>query len=233
MRSLLLCLLLTCAAAAPASESRVSSATIEGFVADAAAAAAAPLGAGARVEVELGRVDPQLRLGACSEFEPFVPSSARLWGRTHVGLRCTQADSTARRQVYLPVTVRVYGPALVATRPIAAGQTISADDLTSAEVEWSREPQGVLTDLAQLDGRVLSRPISFGQPIPLAALRAPQVVVAGDQVKIVGRGPGFAVTAQAVAMTAANEGQVVRVRLDSGRILTGTARNGRLVEVVF
>ncbi len=207
---------------------------IERFVAGEAGAAVLRFGAGARVEVELGRIDPRLRLAACSNIEPFVPAGARLWGRGHVGLRCADTGANAARwQVFLPVNVRVFGAALIATRPIAAGQAFGTDDLATAEVEWSREPQGVLIDVAQLDGRVTSRPIGIGQPIPLGSLRAPQVVAAGDQVKIVGHGTGFSVTAQAVALTAAQDGQSVRVRLDSGRVLTGVARAGRAVEVSF
>jgi flagella basal body P-ring formation protein FlgA len=133
----------------------------------------------------------------------------------------------------MPVTVRVFGPALVAARPLAANTPVGPDDLAPMEVEWTREPQGVVTDIAQLDNRVLSRPLAAGQPLPLAALRAPQVISAGDPVKVTGRGRGFAVTVDAIAMTSAQDGQSVRVRTDAGRIITGTARGGRRVEVVF
>jgi flagella basal body P-ring formation protein FlgA len=234
-RFLVLFLLLACLGSpARSADAMTPNESIERFVANEAGAAVIPLGAGARVEVELGRLDPRLRLAACSNIEPFMPPGIRLWGRTHIGLRCADSGAQAARwQVFLPVTVRVFGPALVATRPIAAGQSFAADDLSMIEVEWTREAQGVLTDTAQLDGRVTSRPIATGQPIPLAALRAPQAVAAGDQVRIVGRGIGFSVAAQAVALNTALDGQSVRVRLDSGRILTGTARTGRWVEVSF
>lgn len=186
--------------------------------------------AAARVEVTLGQLDPRLQLAPCARIEPFVPAHARLWGRSHIGVRCTQG---ATWSVQMPVTVRVYGPALVAARPLAANAPIGPDDFQTAEVEWTREPQGVVTDPAQLDNRVLTRPVAIGQPVPLAALRAPQVIAAGDPVKVLGQGRGFSVSADAVAITAAQDGQSVRVRTESGRVLTGTARAGRRVEVVF
>jgi flagella basal body P-ring formation protein FlgA len=133
----------------------------------------------------------------------------------------------------MPVTVRVFGPALVAARPLAPNAQIAADDVTVAEVEWTREAQGVATDPAQLANRVLLRPLNHGQPVPLAALRAPQVIAAGDPVKVLGQGRGFAVSADAVALGPAQDGQVVRVRTESGRVITGTARSGRRVEVTF
>lgn len=215
-------------------QAQPASHAIEQFISREAGAAVVALGAGARVEVEVGRLDPRLRLAPCNTIEPFVPSGTRLWGRAHVGLRCADSGQNAAHwQVFLPVQVRVFGPAVVAARPLAAGQALGPDDLAMAEAEWTREAQGVVTDAAQLDGRVPTRPINIGQPIPLAALRAPQVVAAGDQVRIVGQGAGFSITAQAVALTAAHDGQALRVRLDSGRILTGTARTGRRVDVTF
>jgi flagella basal body P-ring formation protein FlgA len=211
-----------------------SSRSIEQFVDRAAAAEVLRVAPAARLEVELGRLDQRLQLAACVRVEPFVPAGVRLWGRAHIGLRCADSGAGAARwQVYLPVNVRVFGPALVAARPIAAGHSLGADDFTTAEVELTRDPHGVLTDLAQAEGRVSSRPLAAGQPVPLVALRAPQVVAAGDQVRIVGRGAGFSITAQAVALAAANDGDTVRVRLDSGRVLTGTARAGRRVDVHF
>lgn len=235
LRSLLPTLLLAgLAVALPTASAQPTGEAIERFVAREAGAAVIQVAGGARVEVDVGQLDSRLRLAPCTNIEPFVPPGARLWGRAHVGLRCADSGpSAARWQVFVPVNVRVFGPALVAARPIAAGQSFGTDDLAIAEVDWTREPNGVLTDLAQLDGRVSARPINAGQPIPVAALRAPQVMSAGDQVRLVGRGGGFAITTQAVAMTAAQDGQTVRVRLDSGRILTGIARVGRQVEVTF
>jgi flagella basal body P-ring formation protein FlgA len=229
----LACLLLSFASALAPCARAQSDDTVERFVAREAGAAATQI-AGARIEVEVGRLDPRLQLAPCGNIEPFLPSGARLWGRAHVGLRCNdKGPAAARWQVFVPVTVRVFGPALVAARPLAAGHAIAAADLATAEVDWTREPQGVLTDVGQLDGRVAARPIATGQPIPLAALRVPQALVAGDQVRVIGRGTGFSVTAQAVAMAAAQDGQPVRVRLESGRILTGTARAGRIVDLNF
>jgi flagella basal body P-ring formation protein FlgA len=192
--------------------------------------AAQGIGGGARVEVTLGELNPRLQLAPCARIEPFLPTNARLWGRSTIGLRCTQG---ATWSVQMPVTVRVFGPALVATRPLAPNTPLTDADFTVDEVEWTREPQGVATDATQIEQRVLTRAVAAGQPVPLAALRAPQVIAAGDPVKLLGQGKGFAITAQAVALASAQDGQSVRVRTDSGRILTGTARAGRRVEVAF
>jgi flagella basal body P-ring formation protein FlgA len=194
------------------------------------AAVVAAAGSQGRVQVTAGNVDSRLQLAPCARTEFFVPAGTRLWGRAHVGLRCVQG---ANWSLLMPVTVRIYGPALVATRHLAALQPIVAEDLRVAEVEWTRELHGVATDPLQLDNRVPTRPIAVGQPIPVAILRTPQVVAQGDAVKVVGAGRGFSVSTSAVALAAAQDGQAVRVRTEAGRVLTGTARTGRIVEVVF
>jgi len=114
-----------------------------------------------------------------------------------------------------------------------AGAAVAADDVRIAEVEWTREAQGVVTSLAQLEQQVLARPVASGQPIGLSVLRAPQAVGQGEPVRVVGRGNGFSISAEGIALASASAGQTVRVRTEAGKILTGTARSGRLVEVQF
>lgn len=190
-----------------------------------------PVGAGSvRVDVTVGQLDPRLQLAPCARSEPFIPTGARLWGRAHVGLRCVEGASWS---VLLPVTVRIYGPALVAARPLNALAPLTQDDVQLADVEWTREPQGVVTDMQQLANRVLQRPVATGQPIALTALRAPVVITQGDPVKLVGTGLNFSISSQAIALSSAQDGQSVRVRTESGRVLSGTARAGRQVDVSF
>jgi flagella basal body P-ring formation protein FlgA len=193
-------------------------------------AAAAAGGTQSRIEVVVGEIDPRLQLAACARTEVFLPAGARFWGRAFAGIRCVEGASWS---IHVPVTVRVFGPALVAAKMLTAGTPVGGDDVRSAEVEWTREAQGVVTASDQLDQRVLARPISAGQPIPLSALRAPQAVGQGEPVRLVGRGNGFSISADGIALASATAGQSVRVRTESGRILTGTARAGRLVEVQF
>ncbi len=203
---------------------------VQKFVQREAAAVVAELGNEVRMEVSVGSLPSGMQLAPCARVEPFVPSGVRLWGRTHVGMRCIEG---ANWSVLVPVTVSIFGPALIAARPLAAFQPIAAEDLRTAEVEWTREPQGIATDMAQIEHRVPTRPIGVGQPVPLNALRAPLVVGQGDPVKITGQGRGFSIQTDGIALTSAQDGQPVRVRIESGRILTGTARAGRTVEVQF
>src|SRR5512134_4162882 len=50
----------------------------------------ADMPAGTRVEVEVGALDPRLKLGPCARITPYLPTGTRLWGRAQVGLRCDE-----------------------------------------------------------------------------------------------------------------------------------------------
>jgi flagella basal body P-ring formation protein FlgA len=193
-------------------------------------AATAAGGTQSRIDVVVGQVDSRLHLAPCARTEVFLPAGARFWGRAFAGVRCIEGASWS---INIPVTVRVFGPALVAARALTAGSVVQAEDVKSAEVEWTRESQGVATTSAQLEQRVLARAVATGQPIPLNALRAQQAVGQGEPVRVIGRGSGFSISAEGVALGSASAGQTVRVRTDTGKVLTGVARTGRLVEVQF
>ena len=99
-----------------------------------------------RVEIEVGEPDPRLRLAPCADIKPYLPPQARLWGRTRVGVRCMAGP--VRWNVFLPVRVKVYGPALVAALPLAAGRVVEPADLVQAEVDLADDPAGVFHDPA-------------------------------------------------------------------------------------
>jgi flagella basal body P-ring formation protein FlgA len=185
---------------------------------------------GLRAEIVVGEVDARLRLAACERTEVFLRSGARLWGRSFVGYRCLQRPGWS---ISVPVTVRLYGAALVAAQSLPALQPISASALRSEEVEVTREPGGVVVDVAQLEDQICTRSLEPGQPIPRNALRSVPAVGQGDAVKLVGMGSGFSISTDGVALATAAAGESVRVRVESGRTVSGVARRGRVVEVAF
>lgn len=192
---------------------------------------ASALASTARVEVQLGRLDPRLRLAPCARVEPYLPAGSRLWGRSRIGLRCV--SGAVRWNVYLPLQVQVWAPATVLNTALPAQAEITAEHLTEAEVDWADGAQPPVTDVAALVGRRLSRALPAGQALRAADLQRQVWFQAGDTVKLVAVGTGFEVSAQGQALGHGIDGQTVRVRTPAGRIVSGTAVGERRVEAAL
>jgi flagellar basal body P-ring formation protein FlgA len=184
---------------------------------------------GLRVDVRIGQLDPRLKLAPCANVQPYLPTGARLWGAARIGLRCTDAE--VRWNVFLPITVDVYGPGLVAAAALPAGAVLGASDLKSGTVNLSASPSAALTAAEFAIGRALARPLSPGDALRDADLRARQWFAAGDNVRIVAGGSGWRIHGEGQALNPGLEGQTVRVRTESGRIVSGVAAGDRMVEV--
>jgi flagella basal body P-ring formation protein FlgA len=193
------------------------------------AAAGLPTAQVPRIEVEVGALDHRVRLAPCARMEPYLPPGMQAWGRTRIGVRCLEGPT--RWNVFLPVTVRVFGPVVVATGALPAGTQLQPSLLTVREADWAAERSPVITDPKALSGRVLARAVQADQPLRESFLRPIQWFASGDTVRVVARGEGFAVISQGRALTPGLAGQTARVRTDNGRIVTGVASAEGLLEV--
>jgi flagellar basal body P-ring formation protein FlgA len=226
MQRWLLTITWICASASAPAFAQVPTDTVREFV----RSHVQPIDSASRVDIVVGHVDAESRLATCERSEPFLNPGARLWGHSFVGLRCIAG---ADWSIHVPVDVRVFAGALRAAHPLAAGTPIKRDDVRAEQVEVSREPRALASAWSRIEGKVPTRAIATGQLIGLAQLREPPVVAQGDPVKVLGSGQGFSITTEAIALANAAAGEPVRIRTDSGKILTGTARAGRVVELVF
>ena len=184
-----------------------------------------------RVEVVAGTLDPRLRLAPCARADIFLPTGHRPWGRTRIGLRC--AEGPTRWRVTLPLTVRVWAPAWVASQALPSGTVLEAHHLRMDEVDWAAQTAPVLWEPQAGLGRALAVPRAAGEPLRQSDLRAQRWFDAGETVKLKAVGPGFAVSGSGVALSAGLEGQSVRVRTPGGRTVTGRAVGDRVVEVLL
>lgn len=173
-----------------------------------------------RMEVQLGQLDSRLRLAACARVEPYLPAGSRLWGRTRLGLRCLQG--AVPWNVFLPITVKAWGPAWVLQTAVPAGRPLTAEDAVQGEVDWAEDSAPVFANAQDWVGMVAARPLASGQALRQNMLRPPPLFAAGAQVQVMVNGGGFAVSASGKAMAAAGAGQTVRVRMDNGRLVSGT-----------
>lgn len=182
-----------------------------------------------RMNVTIGALDARLRLATCARVEPYLPAGMRLWGRTRLGLRCL--EGVAKWNVFLPVTVKAFGPAWVVKGNVAPGSVLTEADAMEAEVDWAEEVSPVVTDPAQWVGQVAMRPLMAGQALRQGMLKPAQVFQAGAQVRIVAQGSGFQITSDGQALSAGVIGQLARVQVDNGRVMSGLVLDARTVKL--
>jgi flagellar basal body P-ring formation protein FlgA len=185
----------------------------------------------ARVVVTVGAPDPRLRLAPCRRTEAHWPPGQRALGRTRVGLRCV--DGPQAWNISLPAQVSVLAPGVVAAVALPAGTRLAPEHLSIAEVDWALQPEGTHAEPSALLGRELLRPLTAGTALRSNDLRQRQWFAAGEMVQITARGAGFAVSAEGEALTPGVEGQPVRVKTSSGRVLSGRASGQRRVDVLL
>ncbi|MEY4748420.1 MAG: hypothetical protein RIQ60_634 [Pseudomonadota bacterium] len=184
---------------------------------------------GARVEVLTGTLDPRLKLAPCTTVEPYLPAGARAWGSTRVGLRCIAG--AVHWNVYLPVTVKVWAPAVTAASALAAGSELTARDLVVSAVDIAAQPSPTFDRPETLLGRRLNAAQPPGVAIRADMLRVRQWFAAGDPVTLITRGEGFSVSSAGEALGPGLDGQSVRVRTEGGRVVVGLPVGERRVEV--
>jgi flagella basal body P-ring formation protein FlgA len=185
----------------------------------------------ARIVALPGTPDARLKLASCPDIQAQPLPGAPAWGRTRVLLRC--ATGPVAWRITLPVTVQVWAPAWLATRALPSGMALSDDALAPGVIDWAAAATPALALATPPAGRTLGRPLAAGEPLREADLRARQWFVAGDTVQVTARGSGFAVKAEAQAMTPGVEGRPARLKSSSGRVFMATPVGERRAEVVL
>lgn len=182
-----------------------------------------------RPEIQLGQLDSRLQLAPCTKVEPYLPRGARLWGRSRIGLRCVEGSTLWN--VFLPITVKVWGPAWVVQRAIAPGTVLAEGDVAPGEVDWAEHPAPVLVNQADWLGVTAARGLMPGQVLRQNMVRPVQVFNAGTEVKVHVKQAGFQLSATGRAMGHGFLGQPVRVKMPGGRVVSGRVRRDNSVSV--
>ena len=182
-----------------------------------------------RMEIVVGNIDTRLKLAPCGNIEPYLPVGAKLWGRTRVGLRCV--DGITKWNISLPVTVKAWGNAWVIKNHVPSGTVVTEANVVQSEVDWAEEANSVLIDPSLWMGQMATRVLNTGQTLRQGMVKPAQVFPAGSMVRLVAQGKGFQVSSEGQALSAGVVGQQARVRLDNGKVSSGTVVDSRTVKI--
>ena len=165
--------------------------------------------------------DPAKRQPACAALEAFLPSGARAWGSTSVGVRCNAPTPWV---LYLRARVEVLAEYPVSARALTSGEMIRPADLTMQRGDITQLPADALLDEEDIIGQQTRYLTGAGKPLRKSLLVTPEVIRAGQRVSVLIRERTFTVSTEGKAIHRAGAGERVRVLLDNRRTVNGVAQ---------
>jgi len=169
-------------------------------------------------------LDPALKLPRCG-----ARLQARRSGHGTVEVRCPLESGW---RLFVPVRIRRDQAVLVLTRPLAPGDTVSADMLAEETRDAARIIGAPLTDPSTAIGQTARRALPAGSVLTAAHLRAPDAVRRGDQVTLVSRRGGIEVRMPGRALTTGHLGERIPAEnLSSRRRVQGVVMGDGEVRV--
>lgn len=172
------------------------------------------------IEISIGQLGPHLKLAACPEnMQAFLHAGARLRGYTTVGVRCTDPNW----KLYVSANIKIFKDVLIARQPLARGVKLSGKDFILERRDINTLYTGYITDLNDVIGKVLKRPLVFGKAVNPLMIESPNAIRRGQRVTILAGNKRFSVRMPGKALSNGKPGQIIRVKnLSSKRIIEGT-----------
>jgi len=184
----------------------------------------------ARQYVTASKLDPRLRVEACSQpLQAFEQSQTNLGERVTVGIRCAAANTWT---LYVPVSVEVEIPVLVLRRALARRARVAIMDV---EPETRRMPGSAATflqDVTSLQGHRLKRSLPAGTALTVDMLVPDVVVRRGQQVTLIAASGPVEIRAQGHALTEGGVDDRVRVQnMSSLKVVEGVVESDSVVRM--
>jgi len=184
-----------------------------------------------RIEFEVARIDPNLRMPSCTKKLTLKKNEPRLLGRVSIRVRC---DGSNPWQIYVPVTVKAYQKVVTAAAPLAREQRLDKSVIELTEKDVSRLTQGYFSSVSEVLGKSLKRPVSLNGVIQPNMVVEAMVIKRGDEVMIIAKVGTLSVKSHGIAVNNGRVGQQIQVKNKaSKRVITARVINSALVEVVM
>jgi flagella basal body P-ring formation protein FlgA len=183
-----------------------------------------------KFDVRISTLDQRLRLSRCdTPLEAFLPPGARLYGKTTVGVRCSDAKPW---KIYVPATLALYEKVLAASRTIVKGEVLGPNDLTQVSKKVGPASQSHFRSAKQAIGFIAKRSIPAGKILTAHMVQAPRLVQSGQEVILLATTPQLEVRMKGKALSDGSRGDVIRVRnLRSKRVVEGIVTHVGVVKV--
>jgi len=171
----------------------------------------------ADTRIEIGSLDPRLRLSKCSQpLETFFPQGGRS-NRPTVGVRCS---APKKWTIYVSAEVHQMVTVWVASDYLPRGSLIRQQDFTQKQMDISQLRYGYYTEFNEVSGKTLKRHLARGAVLTPAAITVTKVIKRGEQVSIIAETGGITVRAAGQALEDGGVGDIIRVKnLNSRKVI--------------
>ncbi|MGF1699339.1 flagellar basal body P-ring formation protein FlgA [Photobacterium makurazakiensis] len=170
------------------------------------------------LQVNAATLDSRLRLRQCSEpLNASIPGKQSLTGNVTVLVNCVPENW----QVYVPVRTQLLLPRVVATKPLARGVVLSADDLTVEQVELRFQRGAVFERPEQIIGSKIKRTVNMGDAVQSGDIC---LVCRNDAVNIKAGNGGLNIVTNGIALSDGSLGEQIRVQ---------NAKSKRVIDAVI
>ena len=163
------------------------------------------------IKIKVGKLDPRLQLALCEESDLKITdhSGSALDSRYLLKVSCNGVQPWS---LFIPVSIVVTKPVVVATQSVSRGSTLTPEHLQLVDWEVSKLRYGYFQSLDQAVGRLLRKPISSGMPMLPDHLGKVRTITKGDEVLIeASKGP-ISVKSPGIALSNGTLGEQINVR---------------------
>lgn len=158
---------------------------------------------------------PADRRPDCEQPQFSLPANNRAWGNISIVVVCNN------QKRYVQAEVQVTDRYLVTARAITANQTLAQGDIAWQTGRVDNLSVTPLNEMAGVYGSTSERALGSGQVLTAGMLRRPWLIKTGQPVQVTARGEGFSVQGTGKAMGNAAVNDRLRVRMESGQLVTG------------
>lgn len=180
------------------------------------------------IQFKLSSLDSRLNLKACaSELRIDFTRQDKISGNTSLDIRCPGPTSW---NIHLPVRVDVYDDVLVSRIPLVRGQSLSSSDVKFKKTNTSQLNRGYFRQINDLKNLQAKNNLPANKVLDPTNLAPRKLIKLGQKVTIVLNFNGLEVKSSGKALSAASEGQLIKVRnTGSNKIIQGiVSANGQV-----
>ncbi|MDC9588798.1 flagellar basal body P-ring formation chaperone FlgA [Xenorhabdus sp. XENO-10] len=180
---------------------------------------------GHKVSVEIKTPEQQWPTCELPEIQPSIGN--KNWGNLSIPVTCGQ------QRRFLQAYINVTGPYLVSKRAINRNAVLTEKDFQVKTGSLDKLPNNIIRNRKAIQNGIAIRNIPAGQFITRNMIRRPWAIKAGQNVVVTVDGHHFQVRYEGKAINNAASFDNIRVRLNSGQVITGKAQENGSVKMVL